>query len=84
MAVAVAIVSGAADVGLGVRSAARALDLDFLPVTSERYDLIIPEAHFAEPRLQHLLEVIRGPEFARRVNELGGYDTTETGRVAPA
>ena len=46
MAVAVAVVSGAADVGLGVLSAARALDLDFIPVTSERYDLIIPEVFF--------------------------------------
>jgi molybdopterin molybdotransferase/putative molybdopterin biosynthesis protein len=82
MAVAVAVVSGAADVGLGVLSAARALKLDFIPVTSESYDLIIPEAFFETPPLQRLLEVTRSAEFARRVNELGGYDTTRTGQVA--
>ena len=81
MAVAVAVVSGAADVGLGVLSAARALGLDFLPVTSERYDLIFPAVFFETTAVQALLEVIRSPEFARRVAELGGYDTAETGRV---
>ncbi len=51
MAVAVAVMSGAADAGLGIRSAARALDLDFLPVTSERYDLIIPEEFVDTPAM---------------------------------
>ena len=81
MAVAVAVVSGAADVGLGVLSAARALDLDFIPVTSESYDLIIPEAFFDTPPLQCLLATIRSPDFTRRVTALGGYDTTRTGQV---
>jgi molybdopterin molybdotransferase/putative molybdopterin biosynthesis protein len=81
MAVAVAVVSGAADAGLGVLSAARALGLDFIPVTSERYDLIIPEVFFEKPSVQRLLEVIRSPEFARRVGELGGYRTKQTGQV---
>ncbi len=81
MAVAVAVVSGAADVGLGVLPAARALALDFVPVTSERYDLIIPEVFFETPPVQRLLEVIRSREFARRVDELGGYGTARTGQV---
>jgi putative molybdopterin biosynthesis protein len=81
MAVAVAVTSGAADVGLGVLSAARALGLDFIPVTSERYDLVVPEVFFETPGMEKLLEVIRSSEFARRVGELGGYDTARTGRV---
>jgi len=81
MAVAVAVTSGAADVGLGVKSAAKALELDFIPVTSERYDLIIPEVFFETPPLERLLGVIRSPEFARRVDELGGYSTAQTGQV---
>jgi putative molybdopterin biosynthesis protein len=80
MAVAVAVASGAADVGLGVLSAARALDLEFLPVTSERYDLIIPEVFFTTAPIQRLLEVIRSAEFARRLAGLGGYDTALTGQ----
>jgi putative molybdopterin biosynthesis protein len=81
MAVAVAVASGVADVGLGVLSAARALQLDFVPVTSERYDLIIPEVFFEGPSIQRLLEVIRSAEFARRVDELGGYDSARSGQV---
>lgn len=81
MAVAVAVVSGAADAGLGVLSAARALELDFIPVTSERYELVIPEEFFETPAIQSLLEVIRSREFAERVGALGGYATAETGTV---
>jgi putative molybdopterin biosynthesis protein len=81
MAVAVAVVSGAADAGLGVLSAARALDLDFIPVTSESYDLVIPEAFFETPPIRAVLEVIRSGEFARRVTSLGGYGTARTGQV---
>ena len=82
MAVAVAVVSGVADVGLGILSAARALDLDFLPVTSERYELVVPESGFLTEPIRRLLEVIRSDEFARRVSRLGGYRTSETGDVA--
>ncbi len=82
MAVAVAVLSGAADVGLGILSAARALELDFIPVTSERYDLIIPEQFLATPPLTTLLEVVRSAEFAARVRALGGYSTETTGEIS--
>ncbi|MEN8149104.1 MAG: molybdopterin biosynthesis protein [Planctomycetota bacterium] len=81
LAVAVAVLSGAADAGLGVLAAARALDLDFVPVTSERYELVIRDDFFDLAPVQRLLDVIRSPEFARRVEELGGYGTAETGRL---
>ena len=58
MGVAVAVASGAADVGLGVRSAARALGVDFVPVTTEDYDLLIPEAFWEHPGVAALREVI--------------------------
>ena len=45
MSVAVTVLSGAADTGLGIYAAAKALDLDFIPVVTEEYDLIVPEAH---------------------------------------
>jgi len=81
MAVAVAVLSGAADVGLGILGAARALGLDFVPVVSERYDLIIPRAHFDSPGIQLLLDVIRSDEFRARVDALGGYSTARTGQL---
>ena len=84
MAVAVAVLSGAADTGLGIFAAARALDLDFIPVVTEQYDLIIPEIYFEWENIQMLLSVIRSDTFKRRVVGLGGYHTEKTGTlVAP-
>lgn len=81
MAVAVTVASGLADCALGVRSAAVALGLDFVPVEHEDYDLVLRRdfADSASGRL--LLEVIRSKEFAGAVGRLGGYDTRRTGTV---
>jgi putative molybdopterin biosynthesis protein len=78
--VAAIIASGAADVGLGILAAAKALGLDFLPLLQERYDLAIPLVYYESPLLQPLLTIIRGQEFKDIVVSLGGYDTSETGR----
>jgi putative molybdopterin biosynthesis protein len=79
MAVAVAVLSGTADAGVGVYSAARALDLSFVPLTTERYDLVIPTAFFCEEKIQALLEVIQSDSFRRSVQKMGGYDVSKTG-----
>ena len=81
LAVAAAVASGAADVGLGILAAARALDLDFIPLLKERYDLVIPREHYTSDRLAPLLEIVRGADFRRDVEALGGYDASEMGRV---
>ena len=81
MAVAVAVLSGAADAGLGIHAAARALGLDFIPVVTEQYDLVIPEAHFNTDKVQVLLAVIGSGAFQKRVAALGGYSTEKTGTV---
>jgi molybdenum cofactor synthesis domain-containing protein len=81
MAVAVNVASGTADVGLGIMAAARALGLDFLPLLPERYDLVVPETTFADPRFQTLLAVIRSPEFQSAAADLGGYDLKDCGRI---
>jgi putative molybdopterin biosynthesis protein len=78
--VAAIIASGAADVGLGILAAARALELDFLPLLEERYDLAIPLAFYQSPLLEPLLAVIRGQEFKNIITGLGGYNTRETGK----
>jgi putative molybdopterin biosynthesis protein len=80
MAVAVAVLSGRADVGLGIYAAARALDLDFIPVVQEEYDLVIPEKYWGEEKIQALLAVIHSSEFQRAVSALGGYDLSITGK----
>jgi putative molybdopterin biosynthesis protein len=79
MAVAAAVMSGAADAGLGILAAARALDLDFLPLLRERYDLVIPRAHYESSLLQPLLAVIRSDAFREAVAALGGYGVESMG-----
>jgi putative molybdopterin biosynthesis protein len=82
MAVAADVLSGAADTGLAVLSAAQALGLDFVPVAQERYDLAIPQAFYDTPGLQALLGVIRGDkEFRDSIVAMGGYDVSEMGKV---
>jgi len=80
MAVAISVLSGKADTGLGIMAAARALHLDFIPLTEERYDLIIPVSFLDLPMIQKLLEIIEKSEFKQAVEALGGYSMRETGR----
>ena len=81
MAVAVAVLSGAADTGLGIFAAAKALDLDFVPVVTEQYDLVIPEPFLREEKVAFMLEVVRSDSFKKEVIKLGGYDTSDTGSI---
>jgi putative molybdopterin biosynthesis protein len=81
LAVAVAVASGIADCGLGVRSAALAMHLDFVPVGWERYDLVFPARYLEQPGIQHLLTTLRDAEFQRELAAQPGYDTHETGQV---
>ena len=83
MAVAVAILSGKVDVGLGIKSAARALGLDFVPLVEERYDLLIPGEMLDTPMIQAMLAVIDTPLFKQTVEAMGGYSTRETGNLVP-
>lgn len=78
-AVAVAVASGSADVGLGIMAAARAFDLDFVPVADEPYELLIPDWAYDDERVQVLLSVIRSDEFKAALEALGGYDCSTTG-----
>jgi putative molybdopterin biosynthesis protein len=82
MAVAVQVAAGAADTGLGILAAARALGLDFIPVATERYDLCIPEAHAVDSRIVALLDILHTAEFRDAVKGLGGYHIEEMGHVA--
>ncbi len=84
MAVAVAVLSGKADAGLGIMAAARALDLDFIPITEERYDLIIPTEFLDLPMIRQVVEIIGSKNFKAVVERLGGYSTRGTGKIVNA
>ena len=79
--VAAQIASGTADAGMGILSAARLYDLDFLPVCVEQYDLLIPDYAWGTPAVEALLEVLQSPAFRERLEQLGGYTIDQPGRV---
>lgn len=81
MAIGVAIASGLADAGLGVRAAAHALGLDFIPVGSEQYDLVFLREFFDSERGAQLMQVICGEPFKHAVEALGGYDASRAGEI---
>lgn len=81
MSVAVSVLSGRADAGLGIQAAAQALDLDFIPVVTEEYDLVIPDRFYHTQKVQVLLDTIQTDKFQERVMALGGYSTKNTGRI---
>jgi putative molybdopterin biosynthesis protein len=82
MAVAAAVLSGAAETGLAVLSAAQALGLDFIPVARERYDLAVPAEFSDTPLMRALLGIIRDDkEFRDQIAGMGGYDVSEMGKV---
>lgn len=80
LAVAAAVASGRADCGLGIAAAAVALDLDFIPLFEEEYDLIIPAVYAEDELLQPLLCLAQDEEFRNAVAQLPGYDTSRMGR----
>jgi putative molybdopterin biosynthesis protein len=80
LAVAAAIASDRADCGMGVLAAARAFDLDFVPVTSEPYDLVLERESLESSVLAPFWELLESPAFRSAVEDLGGYDTAEMGR----
>lgn len=81
LAVAAAVAGGSADAGLGILAAAAALDLDFVAVTEEQYDLLIPAEHYTHPGVQRVLALLGHPDFHQAVAGLGGYDTSDAGRA---
>jgi putative molybdopterin biosynthesis protein len=79
--VAAAVAAGSADTALGIRAAATALDLDFVTVGQERYELAVLEDVAGEPVAERLLQAIGSAEFRRVLQGLPGYDARETGLV---
>jgi len=71
---------GLADCCIATEAAARAFDLNFAPLATERYDLAIKRKHLDTPAMQILFETLNRLSFRRELNSLGGYDTTSTGQ----
>lgn len=81
LTLAAAIASGRADCGLGIAAAAYALDLDFIPLFSERYDLVIPRQFLDSPLLAPMIELLENQQFKQDILQLPGYNINIMGTV---
>ena len=81
--VAAQIVSGSADAGMGIYSAAKLYDLDFIPICIEEYDLIIPDHAWDTPMVRSLLTILKSDAFREKILSLGGYTVDNPGEVIP-
>ncbi|MCJ7716681.1 MAG: molybdopterin biosynthesis protein [Anaerolineales bacterium] len=81
LSAAAVVASGRADCALGIEAASYALDLDFLPLFTERYDLLIPEEFVTGELLKPLFELLDNPQFKKAVAERPGYDISRMGEV---
>ncbi len=81
MAVAISVKSGVADTGLGVYSAAKAMDLDFIPLSNEQYDFLLPAEYLEDERVQQFISILSSASFRQQLLDLGGYDVANTGKI---
>jgi len=81
LSVAASIGSGRSDCGLGIAAAAHALDLDFVPLFQERYDLVFPKEYVESDLLAPLFELLVDSRFREAVSQLIGYDVSVMGTV---
>ena len=81
--VAVQIASGSADAGMGIYSAAKLYDLDFIPICIEEYDLIIPDHAWETPQVQQMIATMKTEEFKNKIIALGGYTVENPGEIIP-
>jgi excisionase family DNA binding protein len=79
--IAAAIKDGKADAGIAIEAAARTHGLAFIPLVTERFDLVLRRRDYFEPQMQALLAFARGEEFRGQARALGGYDVGNVGRV---
>jgi putative molybdopterin biosynthesis protein len=78
-AAAALVAAGQADAALGIRAAADRADLGFVPLFTERYDLVIPNEVYGTEEVTRLLDRLHGRKFRHDVDCLSGYDSRATG-----
>ena len=81
LAVAAAVASGRVDCGLGIMAAAHALNLDFIPLYNEQYQLVIPTRFYESSLLEPLRELMQNLEFRQLVQGLDGYEVDKMGLI---
>ena len=81
MTVASAIISGTADAGIGIKSVANVMELDFIPIGEEEYDFVLEQKFLEQENIKVFLEILQSEEFKQKLLELGGYSLEEPGKL---
>ncbi len=82
LAVASSVSSGEADVAVGSEKMASQVDnIDFIPLKKERYDLVVKKEDFQTLEIQTMLNIIRSAAFKNEFGNIGGYDTSDMGKI---
>lgn len=81
MAVASAVSSKTADVGLGIKSAANTMGLDFVELDYEEYDFLIFEDSLKKHEIMEFIELLKSEDFRRDIENMGGYDCSSSGEI---
>lgn len=85
LAAAWAVASGKADCCIAAGSAARRFGLDFVPLASERFELVLHKRDLPRKAVQNVLEVLNRSRFRRQLEVIAGYDVSRAGQtVVPA
>ena len=83
MAVAAAVRGDSADAGMGILSAARAMELDFIPIGNEEYDFAVGAEFLELPHIRAFIAMLKTTDFLRKLEELGGYTAERCGEIVP-
>jgi DNA binding domain, excisionase family len=82
LAIASKVARGEADVGLGIEKVAmQFVNLDFIPLHKERYDLVIRQEDLMRPHFQTLMSILKSTAFKNEVSGIGGYDLSHMGET---
>ena len=79
--VGLSLISGDADVGIASAAVAKILDLNFQPLASERFDMILDKETFFQPAIQAFIETLQSGQFKSRAEKIGSYNFKDTGRI---
>ena len=81
MAVAARVASGQADAGVGIEKTARLIDVDFVPLIQEQYDLVLIKTKENEKLRELIINTLNSTSFKEKLKAIGGYDLSKTGTI---
>lgn len=79
--VGLSLIAGEAEAGIASAAVAKILDLNFQPLTSERFDMILDKSTFFQPAIQAFIETLQSGRFKNRVEKIGNYNFKDSGRI---